>query len=801
MANTIRIKRRAAGGSAGAPASLANAELAYNEVDDVLYYGKGTGGAGGAATTVEAIGGAGAYVGLSGTQTITGNKTFSGTIALGTPTSGNLVNCTFPTLNQNTTGTAATVTANAQPNITSVGTLTALSVTGTVTAGTFSGSGASLTLIPNSATTATNVNTASTIVARDASGNFLAGTINKVTLTAPATGSTLTIADGKTLTASNTLTLAGTDSTTMTFPATSSTVMTTATPGTLTGSMTLRAGTASAGTAPLYLTSGTNLTTAAAGAMEFDGTNLYFSPSTTRKTIAFTDSTITSSTFIGTTSVALNRTSGALTLAGITLTTPVLGVATATTINKVTLTAPATGSTLTIADGKTLTASNTLTLTGTDSSSVAFGTGGTVVYTSVTSLSSLSTVGTIGTGVWQGTAIAGQYGGTGVANTGKTITLGGNLTTSGAFATTLTATGTTSITLPTSGTLATTDATSLTSGTLDNARLPAAATNITSVGTLTSLTVSGTTTVATPVNPTDAANKAYVDAVRQGLDVKESVRAATTAAINLSTGLVNTTVIDGVTLATGDRVLVKDQVTGSENGIYVVAASGAASRSTDANTSSKVTAGMFAFVSEGTINADAGWVLATNDTIVLDTTALSFVQFSGAGQITAGDGLTKSGNTLNVVGTSARITANADSIDIASTYVGQASITTLGVIATGTWNGTAIGLAYGGTGATDAAGARSALGLVIGTNVQAYDAELTALAGLTSTADALPYFTGSGTAAVTTLSSFMRTLLDDADASTARTTLGLGSIATQASNNVSITGGSIDGITFDCGTF
>lgn len=85
MANTIRIKRRASG-NAGAPGSLENAELAYNEVDDVLYYGKGTGGAGGTATTVEAIGGAGAYLTLSGTQTITGNKTFSGTTIVPTPT-------------------------------------------------------------------------------------------------------------------------------------------------------------------------------------------------------------------------------------------------------------------------------------------------------------------------------------------------------------------------------------------------------------------------------------------------------------------------------------------------------------------------------------------------------------------------------------------------------------------------------------------------------------------------------------------------------------------------------------------
>ena len=74
MANTIRIKRRSSG-IAGAPASLQNAELAYNEVDDILYYGKGTGGEGGTATTIPAIAGSGAFVGLAGTQTITGNKT------------------------------------------------------------------------------------------------------------------------------------------------------------------------------------------------------------------------------------------------------------------------------------------------------------------------------------------------------------------------------------------------------------------------------------------------------------------------------------------------------------------------------------------------------------------------------------------------------------------------------------------------------------------------------------------------------------------------------------------------------
>ena len=130
----------------------------------------------------------------------------------------------------------------------------------------------------------------------------------------------------------------------------------------------------------------------------------------------------------------------------------------------------------------------------------------------------------------------------------------------------------------------------------------------------------------------------------------------------------------------------------------------------------------------------------------------------------------------------------------------NSSLTSLGTVTTGTWNATTIALNKGGTGATDAPGARTALGLVIGTNVQAFSNNLLAIAGLTSAADALPYFTGVGTASVTTLSSFARTLLDDADAATFRTTLGLGTISTQNSNNVTITGGSISGITLDTTT-
>lgn len=173
------------------------------------------------------------------------------------------------------------------------------------------------------------------------------------------------------------------------------------------------------------------------------------------------------------------------------------------------------------------------------------------------------------------------------------------------------------------------------------------------------------TNLATPTADGDAVNKAYADALRSGLDVKQSVRVATTANITLS----GTQTIDGVAVIAGDRVLVKNQSTAADNGIYVVAA-GSWSRATDADSDAEVTAGMFAFVEEGSVGADSGWVLSTNAPITLGSTSLSFAQFSGAGQITAGAGLTKSANTLDVVtADSGRIVVNADSIDLATTGV------------------------------------------------------------------------------------------------------------------------------------
>lgn len=235
----------------------------------------------------------------------------------------------------------------------------------------------------------------------------------------------------------------------------------------------------------------------------------------------------------------------------------------------------------------------------------------------------------------------------------------------------------------------------------------AAQTNVTSVGTLDGLAVSGSqtvtmgsnriTNVADPSQAQDAATKSYVDAVKTGLDVKDSVRVATTAAGTLATSFANGSTVDGVTLATGDRILLKNQATASDNGIYTVASSGAPTRATDYDADAEVSGGSFCFVEEGTTNADSGWVVSTNGAITVGSTSIDYAQFSGAGQITAGSGMTKTGNTLDVVGGTG-ITANANSMQIDTTWTGQAAITTLGTIASGSWQADTVSAEFGGTG-------------------------------------------------------------------------------------------------------
>lgn len=202
------------------------------------------------------------------------------------------------------------------------------------------------------------------------------------------------------------------------------------------------------------------------------------------------------------------------------------------------------------------------------------------------------------------------------------------------------------------------------------------------------VTVNQVTINGTPSSATDAATKGYVDAAVSGLKWKDACRAATTANITLS----GAQTIDGVSVIAGDRVLVKSQSTASQNGIYVCA-SGSWSRATDADAAAEIL-GMACFVAEGAANADTAWVCTTNAAITLGSTSLSFSQFAGGGTFTAGTGITITGN----------------SIAISASYVGQATITTLGTITTGVWTGTAVAVLYGGTGASSAAGARTNLG-------------------------------------------------------------------------------------------
>lgn len=333
--------------------------------------------------------------------------------------------------------------------------------------------------------------------------------------------------------------------------------------------------------------------------------------------------------------------------------------------------------------------------------------------------STITTLGTISTGTWQGSIIAGAYGGTGngffavsgpatslktftfpnasatvltdnavvtgaqggtgVANTGKTITLGGNFATSGAFALTLTLTAATTVTLPTTGTL-------IAAGVITGSGL-----------TMTSARVLGRTSAST-------------GAVEELASVPVSLGG--TGATDAGTARTN------LGLAIGTNVQAWD---GDLDAIAALAGTSGFLKKTAANT----------------------WSLDTSTYLTAAVTSFS------AGTT----GLTPSTNTTGAV-------------------------TLAGTLA----------LANGGTGATTAAAARTSLGVVIGTDVQAYDAELAAIAGLTSVADRLPYFTGSGTAALATFTAFGRSLVDDADAATARTTLGLGTAATMTGPSGAIVG-------------
>jgi len=247
---------------------------------------------------------------------------------------------------------------------------------------------------------------------------------------------------------------------------------------------------------------------------------------------------------------------------------------------------------------------------------------------------------------------------------------------------------------------------------------------------------------ADPSAALGAATKQYVDNLATGLSWKQAVRAATTANGTLATAFENGDVIDGVTLVTGDRILLKNQTTQTENGIYTVNVSGAPTRATDADTGPEIL-GLAVFVLDGTVNGDTQWTNSNNSAITVGSTNITFAQISGSGTYTNGTGISLTGNvfsldvtytntlyvplarsltingsaqtlaadrtwTITTTGTTNRITVTGGTgltptIDIHASYVGQTSITTLGTITTGVWNGTAISLTTYASGTLQAA--------------------------------------------------------------------------------------------------
>ena len=485
--------------------------------------------------------------------------------------------------------------------------------------------------VSNSATTATSANTASAIVARDASGNFTAGTIT-ANLTGNVSGSS--------------------------------------------GSTTGNAATATA------------LQTARAiNGVNFDGTAAI--------TVAAAAGTLTGTT------LASNVTASSLTSVG--------------TLGSLTVTNPITGS-VTGSSGST---------TGNAATATALATGRTIAITGDIAYTSPSFDGT------------------------------GNVTAAGTLATVATpgstggSTAIPIITINAKGltTSITTAAVIAPAGTLSGNTLAAGVTasSLTSLGTVASLTVTAGTISTTPTASTDIANKLYVDTVAQGLDAKASCVAATTADITLS----GAQTIDGISIVAGNRVLVKNQSLSQNNGIYLCA-SGAWTRTTDANTWDALTSA-FTFIEQGTLNGDCGFVCTANAGGTLGTTALPWSQFSGAGTFTAGTGLTLTGSVFSLTSPVAVANGGTGLTSLGSgvaTFLGTPSSANLAAAVSDETGSGSLVFANSPTLVTPALGTPSAL---VGTNITGTASGLTA-GNVTTNANLTGAITSVGNA--TSLGSF-----------------------------------------------
>ena len=675
MADTLRIKRRTSG-APGAPASLANAELSYNEVDHILYYGEGTGGAGGTASVISAIAGQGLFS--------TSTPTMNGAGAAGTGTTwsrsdhqhpsdtskANTASPTFTgtvTINGTLTGTAIAVMFASPPGIgattPAAGAFTTLAASGVVSGVGFTNLFASPS--PIGATTPA----AGAFTTLSATGLISGAGFTAYLASPPAIGGTTPAAGNFTnITTTGTVTGAGVTALFAAPPAIGSTTPNSGAFTTLSASGTVSGAGFAALVAPYALTAGPTFT----GIVTINGTI----------TGSGMNTFMASPPPIGSTAAS----TGAFTT--LSVTTTVSGTGFTTFLAS----PPAIGGTAPNAGTfNSLTVNGTLSGAGVAAALLNYAPLASPLFSGTPSMP----IGTIG--VTQ-------------ANTVSNTTLATT-----AFVRSIR---------------------------LDQFAVPTAPVSMNS---------QFITNLLSPVNPQDAATKAYVDQNSAGLVAKGAAAVATTGANITLTGLQT---IDGYTTLANDRVLVKDQTLAQNNGIYVASAT-AWTRAADMDAWAEVPQA-YVFVTNGTVNSASSWVCNSAIGGTLGTTAITWVQFSQQAQVTAGAGLTRTGNSFDVIGTAGRIAVFADNVDIDSTYVGQGTITTVGTIGSGTWNGTTIAVNRGGSGATTLTG----------------------------------YLKGNGTSAFTASASVPST-----DVS------GLGSMATQNANAVVITGGSIDNVTFDMGTF
>jgi hypothetical protein len=617
MANTLRIKRRATG-NAGAPTSLENAELAFNEVDNILYYGKGTGGAGGTATTIEVIGGYGAFLTLTSDQTVSGNKTFNGNTIVATPTAnGHAATKLYVDSAISNVATAFTVSGDSGVNQSITSGSDTLNIAG----------GVGLTSVGSNTDTLT-INLDNTAVIAGTYGNTSAVGVFTVDAQGRLTGAT-----------SNTISIL------------SSQVS--------------------------DFTANTRASISVSGDLAYN---------TTTGVISFTNDAGDIESVTAGTGLSGGGTSGAVTLdlANTAVTAATYGNASAVG----SFTVDAQGR-LTNAVSTSISIASSAVSDFNEAAQDAIGTlitngdksGITVTYDDANTKINFSVAS-------QSITVAGD------AGTPQTVTSGDTLTISGGTALTATAGSSDTLTIDL-------DNTAVTAGGYGGA------------GTV------GTFTVDAQGRLTAAANSTISITASQVSD----------RATNLVTGLTGTaneiavsnSGVGAVTLSLPSNVTISNNLTVS--GDLIV----------NGNTTTLNTATL--------VVEDKNIVLA-NVATPTDTTA------DGAGITVLG----ATDKTLNWVDATDAWTSSEHFNILAgkSFYIGglaalsnttlgssivTSSLTSVGTIATGTWQGTAVGISYGGTGSTTADGARTALGLAIGSNVQAYSAQLTALAANTAIID------------------------------------------------------------------